>query len=324
MKHLVQSREAEAVVATIGAERRGIVPAALAREAGIAHDDLARLRRRGLLVNVGRGVDRLRDRPFDWASQCQACLDLAGPGSVLGPRPSARLHECYGYRRDDRIEVYRPKGSDHRLPVGRVIETRWLPPSHVTEIEGLPALTLARTFFGLCADPDPGFSYRHPAHHRKMRRVYNDALGRRGLTFAKQAAVLAVTARQGRRGTAMVRAILLEFPPEHRPTKSDTEFLFLELLETYGIRVGQRQETISGPDGFIGQVDFSWREAMLVVEIDSTWHDGPIDIIDDAVRDERLRAAGWTVLRYRYRDLVARPVAVARELAVATRPRAER
>jgi very-short-patch-repair endonuclease len=121
----------------------------------------------------------------------------------------------------------------------------------------------------------------------------------------------------------MVRAMLLEFPPEHEPTKSDTEFLFLELLETYGIEVGQRQQTISGPEGFIGQVDFSWPATRLVVEIDSTWHDGPIDMIDDALRDERLRAAGWTVLRYRYRDLVARPAAVARELAVATRPRAQ-
>ena len=50
---------------------------------------------RGTLVDVGRGVDRLRDHPFDWAARSQAALDLAGPEAVLGPRPSARLYECY-------------------------------------------------------------------------------------------------------------------------------------------------------------------------------------------------------------------------------------
>ena len=312
--------EAEDVVARIGAERRGVVLTPLARRAGLVDDDLSRLRRRGLLVSVGRNVDRLRDRPFDWGSRCQAALDLAGVGAVLGPRPSARLHEYYAYRGDDRVEVCCRKGGDHRIAVGRVIETRWLPPDHVTRVDGFPVLSPGRTFFGLCADPEPGLSYRHPEHHRRMRRVYNDALGRRGLTFSQQAAVLAVTARQGRRGTKLVRDVLLEFSPEHEPTRSDTEFLFMELLDAYRIDPGLRQHTVVGPEGFIGVVDFCWPDARIVVEIDSTWHDGPLDRLDDARRDERLRAAGWTVLRYRYRDLVARPAAVARELAVVTRP----
>lgn len=315
----VRTVEAEERVAAIGGERRGIVTTKLARKAGLTDDDLARLRGRGLLVALGRGVDRLRDRPFDWPSRCRAALDLAGDGSVLGPRPSARLHQFYAYRHDERIEVYCRRGGDHRIALGRVIETRWLPAPHVTTVDDLPVLSLGRTFFGLCADPEPGLPYRHPAHHRKMRRVYNDALGRRGLTFTQQAAVLTVTARQGRRGTALVRSILLEFPPEHEPTRSETEFLFLELLETYGIAPGNRQQVITGPQGFIGTVDFCWPAARLVVEIDSTWHDGPLDSLDDARRDELLVAAGWTVLRYRYRQLVAEPAAVARELAAATR-----
>jgi hypothetical protein len=310
----VHGIEAERLVAALGAERRGIVRSDLAGRRGVDAADLRRLRARGTVVGLGRGVDRLRDHPFDWASRCQAALDLAGPDSVLGPRPSARLHGFYAYRQCDDVEIYTHRGRDHRTAIGRVIQTKWLPVSHVTKVAGMPALTLGRCFFGLCADPDPGVRYRHPYHRRKMARVYNDAIGRRGLTFTQEAAVLAVTARRGRRGTALVRELLLEFPPDHEPTRSDTEFLFLELLIAHDIPQSERQVPISDEEGFIGVIDFCWPAHRLVVEVDSTWHDGPLDRTHDALRDARLRSAGWTVMRYRYRDLVARPTAVAAEV----------
>jgi very-short-patch-repair endonuclease len=153
-----------------------------------------------------------------------------------------------------------------------------------------------------------------------MRRVYNDALARRGLTFAQEAAVLASTARRGRRGSSLVRAILTQYPPDHEPTHSDTEFLFMEFLDAHGLPVPRRQLRVSGARGFIGIVDFAWPEVRLVVEIDSTWHDGPLDRDEDARRDEELEEAGWRVLRYRYRDLIAHPHRVAAELGAATSP----
>jgi hypothetical protein len=313
----MRRQRADRLVGDIGAGRHGIVGGADARRAGLDDMDLDRLRRYGTLIPLGRGVDRLRDHPFDWASRCHAALALAGPDAVLGPRPSARHHGFYSYRRCDDVEVNVRRGRDHRTALGRVLQTRWLPPSHVTVVDGTPVLTLGRTFFGLCADPDPGLAYRHPYHRRKMRRVYNDAIGRRGLTFTQEAAVLAVTARRGRRGTTLVRSILLEFPPKHQPTKSDAEFLFLELLTAYGLPPHVRQLPISGDDGFIGVVDFAWPDARLVVEIDSRWHDGPLDELEDLERDRRLEAAGWTVHRYRYPELIARPTAIAHELGAA-------
>ena len=310
---------AEALLADEGARRRGIVTAALAGKLGLNGDDLDRLRGRGVLVTLGRGVDRLRDHPFDWASQCQAALDLGGRGAVLGPRPSARLHDFHHYRRDALVEVYVPRGLDHRTSLGRVLQCAWLPPSHITDVDGLTALTVGRTFFALCSQPDPPLPYRHPAHHRHMLRVYNDALARRGLTFAQEAAVVATTARRGRRGSSLVRAILTAYPPEHEPTQSDTEFLFLEFLEAHRLPPAERQRQVSGRTGFIGVVDFCWPAARVIVEVDSTWHDGPLDRESDARRDQLLQEAGWTVLRYRYRDIVARPHAIAAELGAAVR-----
>jgi very-short-patch-repair endonuclease len=316
--HEMNSRAAEAIVAAVGGERRGIVRWDLVEPLGVELRDVARLRERGVLVALGRGVDRLRDRPFDWESRCQAALDLAGDGAVLGLRSAARLHGFNAYRAADDVEVLVRRGGDQRTAVGRVVQTRLLPTDHVTRVAGFPATAPARTFFDLCGDPDFGLPYRHPYHVRRMRQVYNDCLARRGMTFTQEAAVLLVTARRGRRGTALVRETLLHYGPQHVPTWSDAETLMLELIRAYGIEEPERQVPISDDRGFIGTVDFLWRHVKHVVEVDSAWHDGPEDELVDLERDDRLRAAGYTVHRYRCGQIVRRPTAVARELGVAT------
>ncbi len=303
-------------MADIGATRRGIVTAELAAAAGVPVHGRKILRSRGVLVPVGRGVDRLRDHPFDHWSQCQAALDLAGEGSALALRTAARVQEFYAYRQSDAIEVVTHRLSDHRTTVGRIVQTRSLPSAHVTMVDGFPVTTVARTFFDLCGDPEPHLRRRggHPAHDRKMRVVYNDALARRGLSFTQEVAVLAVTGKRGRRGTRLVREILLQLGPEHEPTRSDTESLFMELVWSSGLPDPEKQVALGDLRGFIGVVDFLWRPARLVVEIDSTWHDGPLDKQADAERDERLAGEGYVVMRYRFRDLVAEPDRVRRQI----------
>lgn len=310
----------EELAAAHGGANRGIVLSSAVLEAGGEEHELKELRQRGVLISLGRGVDRLRDHPFDFFAQCAAALALAGRGAVLGLRTAARLLGFYAYRGSTVVEVIVLRGRDQRTTVGRVVQTRWLPDQHVMSVDGLPVTTVGRTFFDLCGDPDVGLRRRggHPVHERTMERVYNDCLGRRGLTFTQEAAVLLVMAKQGRRGTSLVRNLLLKHGPKYVPTGSDTESLFMELVVAYGLPDPERQVPISGPDGFIGTVDFLWRRAEHVVEVDSTWHDGPLDEEDDVLRDKRLEAAGYTVKRYRYGQLIAGASAVARELGVAT------
>jgi Protein of unknown function (DUF559) len=300
----------------MGARRHGIVTAELTGSAGVPAHARATLRRRGVLVPIGRGVDRLRDHPFDHWAQCQAALDLAGCDAVLGLRTAARLHGFYAYRRTGMVEVLAPRRNDHGTMIGRIVQTRSLPRAHVTEVDGFPVTTVARTFFDLCGDPEPQLRRRggHPAHDRKMRAVYNDALARRGLTFVHEAAVLSVTGKRGRRGTRLVRELLLRFGPDYEPTWSDTESLFMELVWATGLPEPEKQVALSDVRGFIGVVDFLWRDAQVVVEVDSTWHDGPLDTAEDAERDERLTAAGYVVKRYRYRHLLAEPDRIRGEL----------
>lgn len=285
---------------------------------GVSTSALKHQAAEGRIELVARGVWKLRDHPWDWRCQVRAALAVAGPGSAVGLRTSARARGWYRYRNFGGIEVVIERGRDQRTTIGRIVQTRTLPTSHVEEFEGLPMTTPARTFFDLCGDPDPGLRRRggHPVHRRNMERVYNDIVARRGVRFAHEAAVHVVMARQGRRGTVMVREILQSFGPKYVPTQSEAESLFVEILDAHAVPRPERQVPISGLDGFIGTVDFCWRRAKHVVEIDSTWHDGPLDEDDDLERDERLRAAGYTVARYRYGRLVADAPGVVRELGV--------
>jgi very-short-patch-repair endonuclease len=233
---------------------------------------------------------------------------------VLGVRSAARLHGFYAYRSTDAVDVVIPRARDSRTAIGRLVQNRWMPGEHVTIVDGFPVTTVARTFFDLCANPEPGLSYRHRYHEQRMKMVYNDALGRRGMTFTQEAAVLLVLARRGRTGTRLTRRILLHYGPKHQPTRSDAETLFLEVVRTHGLPDPERQGVIAGERGFIGTVDFVWRSRKLIVEIDSSWHDGPEDEERDLERDRQLEKAGYTVKRYRYGDLVAHPDRIARVL----------
>ena len=63
------------------------------------------------------------------------------------------------------------------------------------------------------------------------------------------------------------------------------------------------------------EVDFTWPEQMLAVEVDSrTYHGTDRARENDPRRDRQLTLAGWRVARFSYRDVTERGDAVAAEL----------
>ncbi|HYZ99993.1 MAG TPA: type IV toxin-antitoxin system AbiEi family antitoxin domain-containing protein [Acidimicrobiales bacterium] len=301
--------DVEAALTAIAKRHHGIVTTDSALHAGATLESLKHHERRGRLIRLKRGIYLVRGHPLTWEARLWAGLFDAGPGAVVALRSAGRLHVVWQYRNTDAIEVLRPRGSNHRVTLGRLRETTLLPAAHVTEVAGFPVTTLARTCFDLAGDPDPelrGVPWRDEAHERRVARVLNDALGRRGLALVHEAAVLAALGGRGRPGTALVRDLVGRFGPHYQPTKSDGESLFVELLDVFAMPVPERQVPL-GDDDLIGTVDFLYRPQTTVVEIDSTWHDGPLDIEADDLRDKRLRAAGFEVVRIRYGALALRP-----------------
>jgi hypothetical protein len=290
--------------------RWGVLRASDAFAAGLTHDALRHAVSSGRLERLKKGIYRIADHPWLWESQLWAALFDAGPGAVVSHRSAARLHGMYHYVTTAAVEVTRVACMSHRMSLGRLHQTLSLPAEHITEINGFPVTTLARTCFDLAGDPDAdikGKAWCEEAHYRRIRRAWNDALARRGLTFFVQVSVLAALGKRGRSGTALSRRILGGWGPDYVPSESDAEDLYAELIDAHGLPDGARQVAFYDDDGFIGRVDRYYADVGVIVEIDSRWHDGPDDKSSDKIRDERLTALGYAVKRIYYGEMVLHP-----------------
>jgi len=304
----------ERLVADLGLAQHGVLTGAQLRRRGVTAKQVRHQLASGRLQRLKTDIYRLRAHPWTWPAQLTALLFDAGPGAVVSHRAAAQLHGFWRYRRQDAVEVSRAEGDGHTVSLGRLHRTSLLPSAHRTVVAGFPVTTVARTCFDLFGDPDPGLRHRRDVHATVMRRVLNDALGRRGLTLGQLSAVNALVGGRGRPGSALTNDLLDDIPHTYVPPMSDGESLVMELVESFGIEPPERQVPMSDAEGFIGTVDFLWRDARVVLEIDGHWHDGPDDAAADAGRDDRLRACGFHVLRWPYRPLVRNTGRFLREL----------
>lgn len=93
----------------------------------------------------------------------------------------------------------------------------------------------------------------------------------------------------------------------YRPTDSNAEARFEQLMADVGIRSFERQVDVGDVD-WLGRLDFRDRTTSLLVEIDSeTFHASRIDQARDEQRRASLRAAGHVVLVIPTFDLWHRP-----------------
>ncbi|HET8954437.1 MAG TPA: DUF559 domain-containing protein [Solirubrobacterales bacterium] len=221
-----------------------------------------------------------------------AAVLACGPEAVLSHRSAAAL---WGLRDDSRtrIDVTAP-GRRGRIPVGIDAHRHGsLCSPDRSSVEGIPCTSVSRTLLDLAAV----VSYRALRYAVKQAEVegqfdlkeINELLGR----------------SRGRRGVARLRkAIALHDPREQLTRRELEERLFdlcrgLELPEVNGHLV---------VNGISMMPDFLWRSARLIVEADSRRVHGTVSAFEeDRRRDQVLTAAGWTVIRCTWRQVVDEP-----------------
>jgi very-short-patch-repair endonuclease len=114
---------------------------------------------------------------------------------------------------------------------------------------------------------------------------------------------------------AELKGIRLE-GAEGRRLRSDLEALFLAIVHHHRITPPESNVKLGRHE-----VDFLWRDHMLVVEVDSfTYHRGSVAFHEDRARDLDLRQSGFTVLRFDERQLEEEPERVAADVAAALTP----
>ena len=244
----------------------------------------------------------LLTREGRWLAAALAC----GRGAVLSHASAAWLH---GLRSSAAalIDVTVPTRVTRTHEGVRVHRSTTLTEADVTEVNGIPCTTVARTLFDLA----------EAVGRRSLERAYDQA------EILEVLDVLAVedqvVRNPTRRAARLTRELLAEHYPGSTPTESEFEERFLPLVRSAGLPPPQLQQWLTLPDGLAPiRADFMWRAQRLVVETDGakfhrTWQAR----VRDSDRDQRLILFNWRPFRVTWTQLARRPAELARRLTAA-------
>lgn len=212
----------------------------------------------------------------------------AGGGAVGSYASAAAVWRLPGFPVGP-LEVSRARGRSGRRPsIGRLHEPRWLPPEHTTVVRGIPLTTLPRTIFDLAGR-------LHPA---RTERIVASVVGKSPGTLRVLHRLLPDLAEHGRNGIVVMREILDRYPIGCVVEETGLERRVNQILREAGETPLIPQVDVGGHE-WVGRVDF--RDPLVtcvLYEVDSLiHHSSPLDLANDAARDEALRAIGLEVVR---------------------------
>jgi len=283
-------------LAAVAARQWGVVTRAQLTDVGLRDRGISDWVQSGRLRRLYRGVyafghDRLR-LEGRWLAAVMAC----GPGAVLSHRDAAQLWELRGSN-SALIDVTVPSQNGRVKRAGiRVHRSGRLATEEICERCGIPVTTVARTLLDLADVLD----------RQALRRAVTEAEYTQRFDLTTLIAV--VQNNPGRGGAKLMRAVEGKL---HR-TRSPLEERFLGLLERHRVEEPESAVWIEGYE-----VDFLWRQANLVVELDGlSAHATREAVRRDRKRDRVLWRAGIRTMRLTAGDL-KEPEAVLSDLAQA-------
>jgi hypothetical protein len=225
-----------------------------------------------------------------------AAVLACGEGAVLSHRSAAALLELRDWGHT-KIEVTVPRRSARRHDGIKVHRSTTLIDEDVTELNNIPCTTVHRTLFDLA----------EVVTQRQLERSFDQA------EISERLDLNAINAQLKRNptrpGAKAVRDVLETHYIGKTPTWSENEEALLAITRELGIPDPDTNQFIVLDDGGPAiRVDFVWRDQRVIVEADSNkWHSTRQRFEQDRVRDQRLTAAGWTIIRTTWRQMKHRP-----------------
>jgi len=273
-------------IARLAARQHALITTAQALREGLSRHDLERLRRRGHLATLRRGVHAVAGAPATREQAILAAVLAAGPGALASHTTAAWLHHLGGMR-EPALEVITPRVVRARH-AGVIVHRGAELQSDTTQRLLIPATSVARVVVDLSA--------RHDA--AVLGRMVDDALRRRILTLGGLKLCIARLYRGPGRRPTVVHEVLRKRLPGYEPGDSDFEVHVHELLETAGECGFVRQHRVR-LDGRRYSLDLAHPALRVDVETDG-WdaHKTRSAFDGDRVRANALVASGWTVLRF--------------------------
>lgn len=281
------STDADHVMQELAARQHGVVTWADLAERGVQRHVLESRLRSGWLRRLHRGVYGVGPvaRPLEPE---MAGIRACGPTAVVSYGSAALRHQFLRTRTttaDQVVEVTIRRGNRshpnllvHRHPDLRAAE--------ITTLDGIPFTEPARTLLDLATVLAGSDLERAVATALRLDPGVHDRL-------------LSSIERHPHRGGVQLLRTMLERPDQLAFTRSEAERLFLELIRGYHLPAPRVNSLVRGLE-----VDFYWPAHRLIVEIDGfAHHSSPAALDRDHDRDAMLRTAGYTVLRFTWRQV---------------------
>lgn len=240
-----------------------------------------------------RNVYRIAGAPRTWEQDLLAACLAVGGSVAVSHRAAASVAGILPFAFDgvELTVVYArapaPRGVIvHRL---RDLTERW-----IVEQDGIPVTSVARTLVDLGAVAPTG----------TVARALDRAVGRRLVTLGEVRRALDAVARKGRRGVGVMRTLLDERGVGADPA-GVLEARMAALLRAHGLPRADAEFEVRDDRGlFLGRVDFAYPELKLAIEVDGYESHVALDAFrHDRARQNDLVEAGWTVLRFVWRDV---------------------
>jgi hypothetical protein len=280
---------------------------------GFTPAEIRRLRTSGSLLPVRRGTytepgDRRLETPETrHALQVRATLPVLAKGSVVSHASAAVLHGLRLWAvRLDRVHVTRDATSGGRTSRRFHLHTARLRADEVVEIDGIAVTSLARTAVDLARTlpyeqavvaVDSAFDIRRgrtPGRAPLARSDWDEAISRAaGWPGGPAAGRVGRFAADGAESAGESRSRIA--------------------IATAGLPPPVLQLAVPGTArGVDGRVDFAWRDQRVVGEFDGRVKYGRLlapgqeagDVVfAEKIREDAIRAAGWTVLRWTWGEL---------------------
>ena len=252
------------------------------------------------LVPAGRRVLRHRAGVAQLGQQLLLPVLDAGPRAVLWGYAATQWWG-FGRFRAFPVDVARPPATLSDDHLGRVHSTSTVDwGSDVTSHRGIPIVRPERLLLWLARE----FTFRwgHDLGALKLERTIDHAW-RSGLVDPRRLHAIAdERSGKGNTGIVVLRSLLEERPLDHRPTDSNLERRWEEVVGSLASQF--RRQVVVGDASPIGRFDQVHRSRPLVVEIHGElFHTMPSDIARDERRYEDLLAAGFSVVVYWEHDI---------------------
>ncbi|WP_028067176.1 DUF559 domain-containing protein [Solirubrobacter soli] len=262
--------------------------------AGLTQSGIRDRVHRGALHRVYRGVYSVGHASLSQYGEWLAAVLAAGDDTGLGHTAATELFEVRRWRTGE-IHVVSPR---RRTVPGVHVHRTTLHPLDIVVYRGIPVTNVARTLVDLTDVTD----------EHEILAIVSEAAWRKRLDL--DAVQRAIARANGRRNLHALEHAIARYRRGEKGPKSRAELTFLRLV--------QHTHPLSNAHVEGEEVDAHWPDRRLIVEVDGHGHRRPAQKRDDARRDAKLRAAGWTVVRFAAEEVEHAPERVLSQLGRTT------